>query len=361
MQRKMYLFIFFFCCYIVSASYFAYALEASNIENDPDFWINQSIILGKSGNYTESLNMIEFAIKLDPNGDWAWNTKGVTMGKLNRQREALVAFSKAVDINPSFANYVDKGSAAFQYGKYAIALESYNHALMINASDPYVWYDKGVTLEKQKKYVEAINAYDTALNLNPSYIKAYYGKGISLRALNRFQDALDTYDNAIKINSTDPSLWNSRGNILRDLDRNEDALQSYEQAIGISPTYALAWRNKGNLLYSLKREDEAKIACERAKEYGSDINCRPFSKTAIIIILLLAIMFSGFYAFKSLLRTEKTVRNGLKNRHKWWNRYCLPPKLYKENNYRMLIISLGWFCVLSVIIYLSMIVYILRS
>ena len=64
----------------------------------------------------------------------AWYNKGVAIGKLNKSDEAIIAYDKAIEINPQNSD---------------------------------AWYDKAVTLDKLSKSDEAIKAYDKAIEINP--------------------------------------------------------------------------------------------------------------------------------------------------------------------------------------------------
>ncbi len=64
----------------------------------------------------------------------AWYNKGVAIGKLNKSDEALIAYDKAIEINPQNSD---------------------------------AWYNKAVILNKLSKSAEAINAYEKAIEINP--------------------------------------------------------------------------------------------------------------------------------------------------------------------------------------------------
>ena len=77
-------------------------------------------------------------------------TKGLTLGKLGRYEEAIIAFEQVVHLDP------DQFDA---------------------------FYHKGIALAKLGRYEEAIDAYDEALHLDPRDRDTYEMKGEAFLAL----------------------------------------------------------------------------------------------------------------------------------------------------------------------------------
>ena len=56
-----------------------------------------------SGNFEKALTNFNTITTLNPDDVTIWNNKGVALGMLNRNEEALAAFEKAIELNPNYA------------------------------------------------------------------------------------------------------------------------------------------------------------------------------------------------------------------------------------------------------------------
>jgi tetratricopeptide (TPR) repeat protein len=66
-------------------------------------WHNKGVTLGILGKNEEAIKCLEEAIKINPNYAEAWTDKGVLLGNLGRHQEAVKCFEEAIRINPNYA------------------------------------------------------------------------------------------------------------------------------------------------------------------------------------------------------------------------------------------------------------------
>ncbi|MBI5300426.1 MAG: tetratricopeptide repeat protein [Deltaproteobacteria bacterium] len=159
--------------------------------------------------------------------------RGIVLGELNRNKEALAAYDRAIAIDPNFASaHSNRGNALSELGRNK----------------------------------EALAAYDRAIAIDPNFTLAHSNRGVVLRELNRNKEALATYDRAIAIDPNFAFAHFNRGNALSGLGRNKEALDAYDRAIAIDPNFASAHFNRGNALSGLGRREEALAAFKRAHE-----------------------------------------------------------------------------------------------
>lgn len=74
------------------------------------------------------------AIELNSKNITTWINKGVALGKLNKNEEAIHCFKKALKLNPKFKEittsaYINKEIILEKMNKYEKALECYNKVL----------------------------------------------------------------------------------------------------------------------------------------------------------------------------------------------------------------------------------------
>ena len=92
-----------------------------------------------------------------------------------------------------------KGNEHYYKTEYNEAIECYDKALELDASNHEAWFDKGCALGEQKKHNEAIECYDKALRIKPYYAYALYNKGNVLNAWGMHNEAIECYDKALRI------------------------------------------------------------------------------------------------------------------------------------------------------------------
>ena len=90
----------------------------------------------QSMRYEESLDLIDKALKLNPNNFEYWNLKGCSLGELKKYNEALEAFNKSIALSSNYSNaWVNKANVLEKLGQYQDALENYNRALKLKPSN----------------------------------------------------------------------------------------------------------------------------------------------------------------------------------------------------------------------------------
>jgi tetratricopeptide (TPR) repeat protein len=268
------------------------AIEAFDkaIEIDPRYgtpWHNKGLALSDLGRYEEAVVCYDKAIEIDPNNivaaldkkmvleqqedkkfkeeiDASINAsecynKGLALYELGMHQKALVAFNKALEINPNdAAAWYDKGLALHELGKYKEAIASFDKAIEFNPNnDPDIWIIKGNILDNMGKYHEAAHCYDKAIEIDPNNIDAWYNKGVCLDNLKEYDEAIKCLDRVLTSNSNHYYAWNVKGWISYELGEYEEAMKSFEKVLEINPKYVPAWYNKGLSLSNLGRFEEA--------------------------------------------------------------------------------------------------------
>lgn len=80
----------------------------------------------------------------------SWFKQGNEMMRQEKSEDALIAYDKATEVDPSHVS---------------------------------AWNNKGLALFRLKRYQQAIDCYDKALELNPNHANAWYNKAKALRDL----------------------------------------------------------------------------------------------------------------------------------------------------------------------------------
>ena len=148
--------------------------------------------------------------------------KGLSFGKEGKHNQAITQYTKAIKLDPTFANS---------------------------------YFKRGNAYADLKRHERAIVDYDVAVKLDPD-AAGYNNRGITHKALRQYEQAIADYDMALKFDPDDAAAYNNRGNAYDGLKQYERAITDYTQAIKLDPNDAYAYYNRG-LSYKEKGDKEA--------------------------------------------------------------------------------------------------------
>ncbi len=103
---------------------------------------------------------------------------GRSLAALERDAEALEAYTRAAEINPEYAAaHAGRGDALYALDRDAEALEAYTRAAEINPEYAAAHAGRGDALYALDRDAEALEAYTRAAEINPEYAAAHAGRG----------------------------------------------------------------------------------------------------------------------------------------------------------------------------------------
>jgi tetratricopeptide (TPR) repeat protein len=208
--------------------------------------------------YKDALVTYDKAVEIRDDYADAWNGKAKALYELKRYQDALVSYDKAIEIAPRYlAAWRGRGFTLGRLQRYNEAVSAYDKALEIKADDAEVWNAKGESFGNLKRYDEAIQAYDKSIELKSDYYQSFYNKGKILHNLKRYDDAISAYDKAIEFKPSYEAAWYNKGNALVNLQRYQDAFTAYDKAVQLKSDYVAAWVSRSNMLLNLRRYPEA--------------------------------------------------------------------------------------------------------
>ncbi|VEP12651.1 Tetratricopeptide repeat protein,protein kinase family protein [Hyella patelloides LEGE 07179] len=254
-----------------------------------------------------ALDKFQTAIDLKSRNSVAWKGRGDALFFLERYRSALLAYDKAIEIQPknAAASWKGRGNALFRLERFEAALTAYNKSLQIQPDNPEAFNRQGRALYRLERQQEALKAQETALEIKPNYAQALSDRGIVLIGLGQYENALKSFEDAQAIEPLNPEIWQNKalawqylgrnqeafrlyqealesynsklqkdatnvtalidkGNVLTKLKQHKEAIKAYDRAIAVNPNSHLAWLNRGNAFFALGRFDEALKSFDRA-------------------------------------------------------------------------------------------------
>ncbi|MEK0181082.1 tetratricopeptide repeat protein [Microcoleus anatoxicus] len=252
--------------------YYSKDLDTSK---DPIELTNYANSLWRIGLNAEALEVLNRAVKIQPELYQAWYLRGLVLS-LNKQKskeinqEALASFAVVTIIEPKFsAAWRWQGMFLQELEQYEEALLSINKAIEIDFNDSRLYNVKAHVLGEQKRYKEAIAAYTRSIEIQPNWY-AYFNRGVlKNNYMKDRQRALDDYTKAIELKPDLFQAYAYRGGERYALGDAKGALDDYAKAIELKPDYAEGYVRRGMVQFLLKNKKEA------LADYAKAIKLKP--------------------------------------------------------------------------------------
>ncbi|HEB2439600.1 hypothetical protein CN335_12530 [Bacillus thuringiensis] len=174
-------------------------LEALNPRRPETFLAKARILIGMDKAPEEPIEALNYAIKLKEDFAVAYNLRGLLYKKLQKPKEAIYDFEKALKIKPNSIVYANLGN----------------------------------TLVVLDQFQEAIFSYSKAIELNERYLNAYFGRAKTFVKVNDFEKALDDVNTLIKLKGNEPDLIRIQADLYKLLDDFEKAIVMYKKSIDL--------------------------------------------------------------------------------------------------------------------------------
>lgn len=140
------------------------------------------------------------------------------------------------------SDYVDRGDTKESDGDYQGAIDDYNCALELNASNTSALFGRAYSYAALGDTDRAERDYTKLLELDPENGAAYNNRANFYYSAGDYDRARADYDRAIELdeknNDSDVYIpYANRGNLSYDQGNYQDALDDLDKAIELSPTY----------------------------------------------------------------------------------------------------------------------------
>ena len=183
-----------------------------------------------------------------------WFEKGLSLANSKRYEEAIMAYSKVLDIDPRLAGaYYNRGTAWVRKGNHDSAIADYNSALEIKPRDAVAYNNRGTAWICKGNHDMAIADFNSALEINPRHAKAYSNRGLVWADKGNYDMAIADYNSALEIKPRFAEAYHNRGAAWVYKGNYDMAIADFNSALEINPRFAeayggrgAAWTRKGN-------------------------------------------------------------------------------------------------------------------
>jgi tetratricopeptide (TPR) repeat protein len=217
-------------------------------------WHDRGKVLEALQQFEEAMRSYDQAVQIKPDLQAAIDSRQRILNVLHQgnpisEEDSTVLPTSESEIQASddYGTWFQKGQVLEKLHHYTEAVMAYNKAMQLNPHDPEVLRWRGNVLFSLKRYEEAIGSYDKAIQLQPRNPHLWCCLASSLIKLKRYQEAAVCFDKAVQLQPHSHSTWYWRGRVLSELKRYSEALRSYDRALEKNPDFQPAMRDREKL------------------------------------------------------------------------------------------------------------------
>jgi tetratricopeptide (TPR) repeat protein len=260
--------------------------------------------------YAKSVELLDKALKEQPNLALGYLKRGSAKLKLYQKQEALKDYDRAIQLDPqSIEAYLKRGflyhfglekkldakrdfdqalkitprssqdylgiSRIFWYIKKdrKTALIYHEKALAIDPRNAWAYYTRADFHESDREYEAAISIYHKALQTlmssSPTEIPEIYGRIAEIYlSQKKYPSALENINKSIALDPKSSSRLLARGSIFYEMKKYPEALKEFTTAIEIDPKDSWSYNWRGDIYYAQEKYQQAIVEYDRAIEYS---------------------------------------------------------------------------------------------
>ena len=179
---------------------FIFEMADLKTEQLAEYYSNLGVTHAKKGNFLQAIIAYKKAIEINPDFAEAYSNLGISYAKKGYFDQAIVACKKAIEINPKSAEaYCNLGFVYAEKGNFPQAIREYEKALQINPDLANAHYNLGDVYARKKEWGKAIKAYTKVIEVNPNDGNAHYNLGCAyLKLCNNYIEKAENETNKIQ-------------------------------------------------------------------------------------------------------------------------------------------------------------------
>ena len=131
---------------------------------------NEGFTYNNHGEYDKAIVAFNKAIELDPNFALAYNNRGWAYIELEQYEQGIADCTKAIELDPGLAlAYSNRGWAYIRLGQYEQGIADCTKAIELDPSLALAYSSRGWAYIELEQYEQAIADYDKAIELDPDF------------------------------------------------------------------------------------------------------------------------------------------------------------------------------------------------
>jgi tetratricopeptide (TPR) repeat protein len=178
--------------------------------------LKRGLGFGQQGDYDKALAEFSRAVELNPSYARAHYWRGVVLERIGDHARALMEFHQAIALDAERADaYIGRGDAYRQLGDYRMAILEYNAGIRRDPSLAIAYHNRGVAHEALGDLQQALGDYDKAVELDPASAEPYFGRGVIYAHAGDYERAAEQFKQCIRLTDDDQVLAAARERLGR--------------------------------------------------------------------------------------------------------------------------------------------------
>lgn len=185
--------------------------ELINEFGKSQYYFQRSKIYAMQNKFKESLNDLNFAIKINPSNANYYYHRAILNHKLHQDSGSLIDLGSAINIDKENAEYYFfRGTVSLAMQKYKNAEEDFKKALQLSPNEARIYQQLASCKQKQNNFDEAITFIDKAIERDKSDPSNYFIRGIIYNQSKKYKEAIADFDNALKTDNESDKRWSAK-------------------------------------------------------------------------------------------------------------------------------------------------------
>jgi protein O-mannosyl-transferase len=189
---------------------------------------------------------------------------GVALQISGKDRDAIVAYRKAVEIEPHHTDvHLTLGALLENLGEISEAITHYEQAIKIDPGSALAYNCLGNALTKSGDLARAMQEFSAATQVAPGEVPGYLNLGNAFQEAGYYREAVDEYRKALAVDPRSAEAHHKLGRAMAETGNLPDALNHYRQALALDPGLAAA---RGDLGLALEYSGQVSEAIDEYEQ-----------------------------------------------------------------------------------------------
>ena len=186
-----------------------------------------------------------------------WFEKGFSLFISANYKDAIVAFSNAIENNLKYAKAYSMRGVSYSILGEKQSIKDCSMAIELAPQDPDTYFGRGCAYIYFLDFQKAINDFNRVIELAPRYSMAYSFRGVAYSFLGNQQQSISDCNMAIELDPRSATLYSNRGSVYGSLGNYKQAVIDLTKAIEIDPKLAIALGLRGSSYLNLGKYNQA--------------------------------------------------------------------------------------------------------
>ncbi len=224
-----------------------------------------------SGSFELAIESITCALLKDELTSEIYMYRGVMYLATEQPTEALVDFTRAIEIDNSIPHYYySRGISYSMLQEVELAIEEFTKAIDLDSSNADFYFALAEIYMQLENVEHAEQILNQAIDNNPADAKAYAQRGYFYYTLEEYDKSEDDFITAIELDPMIASIYFNKGTVEYSVNSLDLAVTSYTIAILIELEFVEAYRQRAIAYIKLGETEKANDDIEYAFTIDND-------------------------------------------------------------------------------------------